>query len=289
MPLVTDLDLSAQIAALPKHRGYATLPPRSGERYITLHYSGVDYPKTDKAGEIRRILDEAKYQLNHNYAQAGKPPAYPDGLLYDVVILADGTRVKTRARPVQLWHCGNQLGNAQSWAVHLMLGPNQDATEAQWQATIGVFADLGIPRANVVGHNEWPRTSGAPQISPIYRLLPGQSECPGRFLHQRLAQWRLQLPAPPDTPAMPDPIRADRLPGVGGATIACSREIAHFYNTAGGFFEFGYPLKDEFQSTGLNNQLCGILVCERVVIKRPYGSEPVHLALRSEAEAKGWK
>jgi hypothetical protein len=59
MALITDLDLSAQIAALPKHRGYSTLPPRAGERYITLHYSGVDYPKTDKAGEIRRILDEA--------------------------------------------------------------------------------------------------------------------------------------------------------------------------------------------------------------------------------------
>jgi hypothetical protein len=287
MPLVYDIDYSDEIAALPKHQGYTTLPARVGERYITLHYSGVNYPKTTHAGELQRILDEAKYQLNKNYAQAGKPPAYPDGLLYDVVILSDGTRVKTRARPVQLWHCGNQLGNTQSWAVHLMLGPKQDATEAQWQATIGVFADLGIPRANVVGHNEWPRTTGAPRISPIYTLLPGQSECPGRFLHQRLAQWRVQSPAPP-VPVPPDPLRAEVLPGPQSTTIHCSKETATFYVTRGGFPLFGYPVKEEFQSTGSNNQICSILVCERAVIKNVPGAEPTHLALQQEAKAKGW-
>lgn len=196
MPLVTDADYSDEIAALPKHAGYSILPPRGDEQYVTLHYSGVASPKTDRNGQLQRILDEAAYQLHHNYGSSSEP-AYPDGLLYDVVILDDGWRVLTRARRQQLWHCGNATGNKRSWAIHLMLGPNQDATDAQWTATINIIEQLcalyNIPRTNVVGHNEWPRHDGAPQPSATYRLLPEQSECPGKLLHQRLVAWRGRL------------------------------------------------------------------------------------------------
>jgi N-acetylmuramoyl-L-alanine amidase len=193
-------DLSAQIAALPRHKGSSTLPPRAGERYVTLHYSGVNYGATDHAGELRRILAEASYHLNHSY-----DGAYPDGLLYDLVVLSDGAIVRTRARPVQLWHSGNATSNRLSYAVHVMLGPDQDATAAQWAAVVRVFEtccfDLGIPRASVVGHCEWPRHDGPPRPSAIYTLLPEQSACPGRVLHARLVQWRAAAAngAPPPT------------------------------------------------------------------------------------------
>jgi hypothetical protein len=202
MPLDYDLDYSGKIAALPKHTGYSTLPPRAGEQFVTLHYSGVNYPQTTRAGELQRILDEASYQLNHDYGQPGAP-AYPDGLLYDVVILSDGTRVRTRAAPVQLWHCGNATGNRLSYAIHLMLGPKQDATAAQWAAATNVIEQWrlmsSIPRADVLGHNEWPRHDGAPRPNATYTLLPEQSECPGRLLHARLVAYRAQttpLPRP---------------------------------------------------------------------------------------------
>jgi hypothetical protein len=116
-----------------------------------------------------------------------------------------------------------------------------------------------------------------------------QRTCPGDAfyvikpqLQQRLAQALTPVPVPPD------PLKAASLPGPNGTAIYCSKEAASFYTMRGGFYEYGYPLKDEFQSTGLNNQLCSILPCERVTIKNVPGAEPTHLALQAEAKAKGW-
>jgi len=194
------LDLSAQIAQIPLHAGHSVLPPRGPEQYITLHYSGVDYSDRSPAAERARILEEARYQINHDYGTPGNP-AFPDGLLYDIVVLSEGIAVLTRRKRVQLWHCGNVAGNKLSWAVHLMLGPNQDATDAQWTMTTRVFdalmVDCSIARVNVIGHGEWPRKTGLPQPSTAYRVLPGQSECPGRVLHGRLAAWRSSTPPIP--------------------------------------------------------------------------------------------
>lgn len=275
MAIDYDLDMSAQIDALPKHAGYTRLPPRSGERYVTLHYSGINYTPTDHAGELQRILAEARYQLDHDYGDK----SYPDGLLYDVVILSDGTRVKTRAKPVQLWHCGNQIGNRLSWAIHVMLGPSQEPTTLQWQATVNVIEQLcvagNIPRPNVVGHCEWPRVTGLPQPTNVYKLLPSQSECPGKFLHARLAAWRA-IPLPPE------PLRSRSLPGATGP-VFCSARAADHYAARGGLGVCGYPTRDEFASVGQNGVACTILRCERVLIKD--GRE---FALLGEARSMGW-
>lgn len=116
-----------------------------------------------------------------------------------------------------------------------------------------------------------------------------QRTCPGDAfyvlkpqLQQRLAQALTPVPLPPD------PLRAEVLAGPNGTTIHCSKEAATFYTLRGGFSEYGYPLKNEFQSTGSNGQLCSILPCERVTIKNVPGAEPTHLALLAEAKAKGW-
>ncbi len=281
MTLVTDLDYSDEIAALPKHQGYTTLPVRTGEQYVTLHYSGVNYPQTNHDGELKRILSEATYQLGHNYGTASAP-AYPDGLLYDVVILSDGTRVLTRAKRQQLWHCGNSTGNIRSWAVHLMLGPSQDATQAQWLGAINVIEQLcslySIPHANVVGHNEWPRRDGAPLPSATYKLLPEQSECPGLLLHQRLADWRA-LPV--------DPLKAHQIPGPHGVYFSCGTGFYDYYQQQGGFAEFGYPLANEQRVRGEDGREGTMMPFERVVMKYVEG-DGAHLALLSEAKALGW-
>lgn len=285
MPLVTDADYSDEIAALPKHAGYSTLPSRSDEQHVTLHYSGVAYPKTDRNGQLQRILDEAAYQLHHNYGSSSRP-AYPDGLLYDVVILDDGWRVLTRARRQQLWHCGNATGNKKSWAIHLMLGPNQDATDAQWAGCVNVIEQLcslyNIPRTNVVGHNEWPRHDGAPQPRSAYRLLPEQSECPGKALHQRLVTWRA---------ASTDPLKACQIPGIHGTYYFCGTGFYTYYSaTVGnrdGLWELGYPLQNEMRAIDQHGQDCTYMPFERGCLKYVAG-EGVRPALLSEARGLGW-
>lgn len=285
MPLVTDLDYSDDIAVLPKHAGYTVLPARAGEQYVTIHYSGVDYLQTDRNGELRRILDESRYQLGHNYGTA-TAPAYPDGLLYDVVILSDGTRVRTRANPQQLWHCGNAIGNRVSWAVHLMLGPKQDATAAQWAAAVNVIEQMcfmcNISRSNVVGHNEWPRHDGAPVPSATYKLLPEQSECPGKFLHQRLADWRA-LPV--------DPLKAHQIPGAHGAYFSCGSGFYDYYyakvGDRDGLWELGYPEEHEMRAVGTDGRDCTKMRFQRGCLKYVEG-EGVRPALSSEVKAQGW-
>lgn len=187
------IDYTAELEALPKHDGWQTLPARKDEQYITFHYSGVVNKPAIDAIELTRIKAETQFHLNKNWGSTAKP-AYGDGLMYDYVILTSGTVVQTRARRQQLWHCGNSLGNSSSWSVHVMLGRNQDLTEAQRTATFELFDMLrsktDIPRKNVFGHCEWPRIKGAPIPSTSYTLLPSQSECPGPVLIQHIYSYR---------------------------------------------------------------------------------------------------
>lgn len=191
-----DLDYTPQINLLPRHPNARTIPLRTApERWATLHYSGVPgdrYVDRSRQAELQRILAEARYQLNTNYGAAGKAPAYPDGYLYDFVILSDGTAVRTRADRRQLWHCGNATGNALSWSIHVMLGVGQDMTGLQRSRLWRLLDTLGVP---LVGHCEWPRGDGPPVISSTYKVLPGQSECPGPVLHKRIVEYRSRPPA----------------------------------------------------------------------------------------------
>jgi hypothetical protein len=189
------LDLSAQIAALPRKRGAETLPLRTDdEDAITLHYSGVVYTDRSEQAELARIIDEAVYHLGKNWAKPGQPPIYADRMMYELVVLTGGRIVRTNRDRIQLWHAGNEAANARSYSIHWMLGKNQALTAPQRASTIALLdalrADGDIPRTNVFGHNEWPRTRGVPQRMTTYRLLPGQSECPGSLLHRFVVDYR---------------------------------------------------------------------------------------------------
>jgi N-acetylmuramoyl-L-alanine amidase-like protein len=189
---LSPLDLRAKLP----HRD-PPLPSLDGVEWITLHYSGVDYPDRSHAGELRTLSNEAQYHIDKNWAAPGQPPAHGDGLMYSVVVFGDGTVVWARDF-IQRWHAGNIISQRKSLAVHLMLGPKQTPTDIQWQRTCEVFAalqaDYHLPRSHVVGHCEWPRHDGLARPRPDYVLLPGQSECPGRIIHGLLAEWRSQMP-----------------------------------------------------------------------------------------------
>lgn len=195
---IIDLDVSAAIAALPRMPGRTRIPPRPSQSWITLHYSGVAYRDRSPAVERQRIIDEAAYQLRKNWQTDPKlPPIYADCFMYDLVVLSDGAIARCRSAddPRQLWHCGNRLGNAVSWSIHVMLGGQQDLTQPQRIALFRVFdalrADDAIPRARVVGHCEWPRSSAAPALAgTTYRRQARQGPCPGPVIWRHLADYR---------------------------------------------------------------------------------------------------
>lgn len=204
-----DIDLSDEIDALPHQPGYRVLAERAPERYITLHYSGVPagrYADRSEAAELRRILAEAREHLNRDW-DAGAGKVYADGYMYDLVVLSNGKVVRTRRRRQQLWHAGNGIANEQSWSVHVLCDNGQDLTPKQRASLFRLFdvlrAMTNIARADVVGHNEWPRTQGRPQPSASFRTLFGQSMCPGRLIHKHLAAYRAirETHAAPPAPA----------------------------------------------------------------------------------------
>jgi hypothetical protein len=199
------IDLSAQIAALPRRPGHQVIPARTAEEFVTFHYSGVVYADRSRAAELQRILNEAIYQLQKNWAKPGRRPIYGDRFMYDLVVLSDGGIVRTGDRR-QFWHCANALGNRASWSVHAMLGSGQDLAAPQRASLFALFdalrSDGGIPRRNVVAHCEWPMTGARPVRSTSYRLLAGQSECPGATLFPHIAAYRalsdVSAPAVPE-------------------------------------------------------------------------------------------
>ena len=72
--------------------------------------------------------------------------------------------------------------------------------------------------------------------------MPGRT-CPGNAMYAIMprlqAQLAVRLAPIPDTPQMPDPLRAEKLPAPGGKTVACSAATAGFYAVRGGAALFG--------------------------------------------------
>lgn len=187
------LDYTRELSGLPRKRGCIQLPSRKTTQSITFHYSGVVYIDRSQDVELRRILAEARYQLAHNYAKPGLPPAYPDTLLYEYIVLSSGLVVWT-GQTREFWHCNNRTGNATSCPVHVMLGRGQPLTPAQRASLFALFdalrAGYSLPRSAVVAHCEWPVTDGAAVAGPAWRVQTGQSECPHRRLFADLAAYR---------------------------------------------------------------------------------------------------
>lgn len=115
--------------------------------------------------------------------------------------------------------------------------------------------------------------------------------CPGGVITPEYAISILAgPPAPiplPDTPTMPDPLKAEKLPAPGGKTVACSERVAGFYAVKGGAALFGLALMDETRATGSDGRICSYVRCERVVIKSALPEGP-HLALIDEAIKQRW-
>ncbi len=146
---------------------------------VTLHYNGPPVANRTRAGELQQLGGDANWQMRAGWAGVRSGA---DGLQYHFAVLSDGTICQCRDIGAILWHCGHARGNRWSVSVHLPLGGNQDATDAQWLATVRLFDALldeyGMGgRENVVGHMEWSATA-----------------CPGTNLMNRLHLYRAGNP-----------------------------------------------------------------------------------------------
>src|SRR5262249_8549512 len=95
----------------------------------------------------------------------------------------------------------------------------------------------------------------------------------------------------PPGPYPTNPLRAKQIAGPNNTTFYCSVGTYNFYHQQvgmrDGLWDFGYPLKDEYQTVDTLSFPCTIMPFERGVLKTT-SSEGARPALRSEIAAKGW-
>jgi hypothetical protein len=170
-------DISDLLARADWSIGRRPGPPR----YVTLHYNGPRVRNRTPKGEMEQLIFDAKFHMKPGSLNS---PKGGDGLQYHYAVISDGTIYQCRPEEDVLWHCGNTVGNQWSLSIHLPLGGQQDATDAQWASTLTLFRWLAsrhvIPVQRILGHKEWKNT-----------------ECPGPFLFPRLLRWRDVEPATP--------------------------------------------------------------------------------------------
>lgn len=158
---------------------------------ITWHYNGppVAAERQSGAGLLEQLKGDAKWQMRAGWGGtlAGAP-----GLMYHLVVAADGQVYQTAPISAILWHCAHQDGNSRGLAVHLPLGGAQAPTPVQLAKLIALTEALRaryrIPLDRVLGHLEWRHLTA----------------CPGEVLMSHLRDYRahsVPTVAPTPTPA----------------------------------------------------------------------------------------
>lgn len=217
-------DIRAQLA----HANWS-IGRRSGNPTgATIHYEGPAFALFGNvAAERRQIAYDAQYHLAKvwGYTSSGQP-IYGNGLMYHLNVLSDGAILLSRDLDEHLWHCGNQIGNTQHLAIHLVLGEGQTPTTIQWERLTRLCDTLKDvygwqSRQAIVGHNEWPRITGWSLPSPVYRVLKSQSACPGSIVHRLLAHYRTasRAKAPLTTWQATQHMRLRQAPNLNGKVV----------------------------------------------------------------------
>lgn len=194
-----------------------------------------------------------------------------EGIIYQMV---DPSR--------RAWHAGTSMLNGVWWCNDYSIGielehrdncatyPRAQA-DALAQLCTQLIAAYAIPEVGIDTHRKVATNAGRTDRSD-----------PTDWSDSDFYAWRKLL----YTPA--DPLKARTLPGVPGQPpVFCSAGAATFYAQRGGLPLCGYPLRDEYPTTGSNGQACTVLACERVVIKSSSGYG-VEQALLAEAKVRGW-
>lgn len=196
--------LSLERPTLPQKRG------SNGVRgvapsWLTLHYNG---PSVAGAGnpiaERAQLVADANYHINKIWGYDNDlTPIYGHRIMYDYAVLSDGVVLDLGDPHDLLFHCGNATGNRRSRAVHVPVGGAQDVTDRQWAGVVRLYEALAqdfawAGRSCLVGHCEWPRAIGSLPIvrNDAYHVQPGQSQCPGAHVMDRVIDYRTARPSP---------------------------------------------------------------------------------------------
>ena len=138
---------------------------RSATTSLTYHYNGPPVPLTRQRGPglIAQLRIDAAYQMKPGW---GGTKDGADGLMYHLVVGADGAILLARDLDALLWHCGHGDGNSHGLALHLPIGGSQAPTPAQLASTIRLTDALRshyrIPLARTLGHLEWKHATLCP-------------------------------------------------------------------------------------------------------------------------------
>ena len=222
--------------------------PLAEKRGVVVHYSGPAV--SNRADTLAVLQAEARYHVGKNWARAGDPAVYGDGLMYHVAIGDDGMKYLCRDLEAVLWHCGVTSWNRRALSVHLPIGGDQRATSAQLAALDEVVSDwrslTGTPRSDVRGHQE---------LSP--------TACPGTLMADFVRPYRSE------TVSASGQWFEETGCFVGGA-------FWEFWRDRGGLPIFGYPLSNEMDENGMTVQYF-----ERAVFEwHPGNDEPFRVLLR---------
>jgi hypothetical protein len=236
------------------HAGPYERRPLAEKRGIVVHYSGP--PVANRADTLNVLRAEARYHVGKDWA-TGAAPLRGDGLMYHVAIGADGTAYLCRDLEAVLWHCGAWPQNALALSLHLPLGGEQRATEAQL-ATLRRACDdwrsaTATPLGEVWGHQE---------LSP--------TACPGTLMRDFVWPYRHGAPVDEGDETMADGQWFNETGHyLGGAFWT-------FWRERGGLPLFGYPLTDELREGNRTVQYF-----ERAVFEwHPENDDPWKVLLR---------
>jgi len=223
--------------------------PLSEKRGVVIHYSGQAV--TNRADTRAVLTSEARYHVDRNWADPGERALRGDGLMYHIAIGDDGTAYLCRDLEAVLWHCGAWPQNALALSVHIPIGGDQHATSDQL-ATLrrvvdGWRAATSTPLNEVWGHQE---------------LQP--TDCPGTLMADFVIPYRMGSRVVTDGRWF-----TETGCHVGGAFWAYWRE-------RGGLPNFGYPLTNERDESGMTVQYF-----ERAVFEwHPHNPDPYKVLLR---------
>lgn len=171
MDWLRDLGVISIAEQLP--RAAWSIGTRAATTSITWHYNGPEVPPDRQAGAglLAQLRADAAYQMRPGW---GGTVDGADGLMYHLVVAADGAIYQTRALDAVLWHCAHQDGNSRGLALHLPLGGTQQPAPAQLRAlillTTALRAAFGIVMNRTLGHQEWKHATACPGV-PLMRAL----------------------------------------------------------------------------------------------------------------------
>lgn len=219
------MDIRSQLARRERTDGVSAGPfdrrPLAEKRGVVIHYSGP--PVANRANALAVLQAEARYHVGKHWGRDGEPPLYGDGLMYHVAVGDDGTAYLCRDLEAVLWHCGAWPQNALALSIHIPIGGDQRATEAQLRTLARVIDD-------------WRRATGT-QIDAVWgHREVSATSCPGTLMADFVYPYRTGTRE--DTPVSDGQWFGETGQHIGGAFWT-------YWRDWGGLPIFGYPLTGE--------------------------------------------